>query len=120
MKLSIDTPKFERDIFPSELKEIAKRRQSLGLREPEGTAKPSVKNGLIGPALSGGGYIGACLSSMLNRKGASEMCFENLHGSADPLTRICAAAMPTFLPSAKDIAAANTPAITRPGSPKSR
>jgi predicted acylesterase/phospholipase RssA len=34
--------------------------------------------------VSGGGYIGSCVSSVLNAPGADEACFENVHGSADP------------------------------------
>lgn len=119
MKSSIDDPNFEDDIFPAELKEIAKRRHTLDLAEPEPTAKPSVKNGLVGLALSGGGirsatfslgviqaliekgkfkivdyistvsgggYIGSCVSSVLNSANGTEACFENVQGNEDPPT----------------------------------
>ena len=119
MKSSIDAPNFEDDIFPAELKEIAKRRHTLDFAEPEPTAKPSVKNGLVGLALSGGGirsatfslgviqaliekgkfkivdyistvsgggYIGSCVSSVLNSANGTEACFENVQGNEDPPT----------------------------------
>ena len=36
--------------------------------------------------VSGGGYIGSCLSSVLNQPQAAEACFRNLHGVEDPPT----------------------------------
>lgn len=119
MKSSVEGPKFEEDIFPAELQEIAKRRQTLDLGEPEFAAKPSAKNGLIGLALSGGGirsatfslgviqalvekgklkfvdyistvsgggYIGSCVSSVLNQPDADNAFFKNRHGAEDPPT----------------------------------
>ena len=119
MKSSVDGPKLKEDIFPAELKEIAKRRQALNLDASNFVAQPSVKNGLIGLALSGGGirsatfslgviqalvekgqfkfvdyistvsgggYIGACVSSVLNHPATGDACFKNIHGGEDPPT----------------------------------
>ena len=117
MQSSVNNPKFEEDIFSAELAEIGKRRRTRNLGSPKFSPSPSVTNGLIGLALSGGGirsatfglgvlqgliakskfkfidylstvsgggYIGACVSSILNSPGATEAYFENLHGSEDP------------------------------------
>jgi hypothetical protein len=117
--MKVEYPKFEEDIFPAELQEIAKRRQTLDLEAQDFTARPSVKNGLIGLALSGGGirsatfslgviqaliekgkfrfidylstvsgggYIGCCVSSVLNSANSGEACFENVPGKEDPPT----------------------------------
>ena len=117
MKTSDQGPNFEEDIFPAELAEINKRRRTLNLGDAKFSPKPSVKNGLIGLALSGGGirsatfslgviqaliskkifkfidylstvsgggYIGSCISSALNSRGAHESQFENRLGDEDP------------------------------------
>ena len=109
-------PGFESDIFPAELQEIARRRRERDLPEINTAASPSVDNGLVGLALSGGGirsatfglgviqaliakhkfqnidylstvsgggYIGACVSSALNTPHMTEACFENIRGSED-------------------------------------
>ncbi|UCD81501.1 MAG: patatin-like phospholipase family protein [Desulfobacterales bacterium] len=119
MKSTVDGPNFIKDIFPAELAEITKRRLTLDLGEPKFAAEPSVKNGLIGLALSGGGirsatfslgviqalvekgkfkfvdytstvsgggYIGSCVSSVLNHPDADDSFFENKHGAEDPPT----------------------------------
>ena len=119
MKSSDKGHQFVEDIFPAELAEIAKRRRTLDLDASKFVAKPSVKNGLIGLALSGGGirsatfsigviqalvekgkfkfvdyistvsgggYIGSCVSSVLNHPDADDTCFENRHGAEDPPT----------------------------------
>ena len=62
MKSSIDGPKFEEDIFPAELVEISKGRRTRKLGSPKFSTKPSVTNGLIGLALSGGGIRSATFS----------------------------------------------------------
>jgi len=117
MESSVEGPRFDSDIFPAELAEITKRRLTLHLAKPEFSAGPSVKNGLIGLALSGGGirsatfslgviqalvekgkfkfvdylstvsgggYIGSCVSSVLNHPDASDACLKNIHGGEDP------------------------------------
>ena len=117
MKSSIDNPKFAQDIFPAELAEISKRRRALNLGKPGFSPHPSVKNGLIGLALSGGGirsatfslgviqkliakgkfkfidyistvsgggYIGSCVSSVLNDPDADADFFSNRQGAEDP------------------------------------
>jgi hypothetical protein len=119
MKSSESRPRFERDIFPAELKVIAKRRRKRGLPELDTSGQPTVEKGLVGLALSGGGirsatfglgviqaliekgkfkfidyistvsgggYIGSCVSSVLNAPNATEACFENIHGGEDPPT----------------------------------
>jgi hypothetical protein len=119
MKSSNEDPKFENDIFPAELEEIAKRRHTRGLPELDTSGKPAVDKGLVGLALSGGGirsatfslgviqaliekgkfkivdyistvsgggYIGSCVSSVFNSANSSEACFENVQGNADPPT----------------------------------
>jgi hypothetical protein len=117
MKSPVDVPEFERDIFSAELEEITRRRELVVPSEPQFTAKPSVNNGLIGLALSGGGirsatfglgviqalvekgrfkridyistvsgggYIGSCISSVLNHRDAEDSCLKNKHGTEDP------------------------------------
>jgi hypothetical protein len=109
MASSKDGSQFEREVFPAELQEIARRRAELARRDdaepggPEPATRPSPALGLVGLALSGGGirsatfalgviqalaargvlksvdylstvsgggYIGSCLSSVLNTEDA--------------------------------------------------
>lgn len=109
MASSKDSSQFEREVFPAELQEIARRRAELARRDdaepggPEPGTRPSPALGLVGLALSGGGirsatfalgviqalaargilksvdylstvsgggYIGSCLSSVLNTEDA--------------------------------------------------
>ena len=55
-------PPFEREVFPAELAEIARRRHMLHLPPPAPTTGPSVDHDLLGLALSGGGIRSASLS----------------------------------------------------------
>ncbi len=117
MKSSSSGPRFEKHIFPAELREISSRRAYAKLEKPEIKGGPSVEKQLIGLAfsgggirsatfglgvlqaliagnkfkfvdylstVSGGGYIGSCISSALNRKGAEALLFENTLGDQDP------------------------------------
>ncbi len=59
---------FLRDVFPAEIEEINQRRRQLHIPEVPPDSAPSAKLGLVGFALSGGGFIGSCLSSLLNDK----------------------------------------------------
>ena len=95
------TAQFYGDVFPAELEEIRRRRRKLELPDVPAGVEPSVRLGLVGLALSGGGirsstfclgviqglakhgflknadylstvsgggFIGGCLSSLLNSK----------------------------------------------------
>ena len=95
------TAQFYQDVFPAELEEIRRRRKKLDLPDVPAGVEPSVRLGLVGLALSGGGirsstfclgviqglakhgflknvdylstvsgggFIGGCLSSLLNSK----------------------------------------------------
>ncbi len=111
-----ESPGFERDIFLAELKEIARRRRELDLPEIDASGEPTVDNGIVGLALSGGGirsatfglgviqaliakdkfkqidylstvsgggYIGSCVSSVLNTPHMTADCFTNTRGIED-------------------------------------
>ncbi|MHB8522172.1 MAG: patatin-like phospholipase family protein [Limisphaerales bacterium] len=65
-KLNSGKAQFLKEVFPSELDEVKKRRTSLGLDTSALSGAPRDQNGLVGLALSGGGIRSAtfCLGAL--------------------------------------------------------